>query len=559
MVDLVASALGWLTVLVATVTMRCWRIVCCGEEAGLRWLAVAGLVGATGYAAYRLLIPAIRFRARPVEVVGWLERQHPGRFGQLSIAVELAEIDSADARYGSQTLREAAFRDWQAGRTWPQWHQFLDHRGLQRRVLALAAVSLVGLVLFLSWPAEARLALQRLGMPWSTAHWPRRDLLEFVNLPVAVGIDASIQLEVTDRRPPLPDDIVVEVRPADQPSARPWRLSTRQIGAVAIANLPPLEHDVEVRAVGGEDQLMPWQPIRVVAMPQWQSHEFTIVLPDYLRGATARPPGAIVPPNEERSTGHYRLAGQQIQVLSGSRVSFEGQLDRVVQEVGLGFPADTPEAEHAHVPWNLLLSSDQQGVRLSGAAGEPLRVEHSFTWSFVFELTEGVSLTSPRPWKIEVVADAPPLVELDKPVLESLVQGLPLRLTGVARDDWGLRDVSVKLACQDQPDLILDLPLVVPEGAQEFPVRVVWDYVAELTSHGMTLGQQDQIQCGSKSTIFSVSLGKSGRAVGHRISGASVGGYRPPQARDHSADSRVGSGPAVEFAIEPAAARAAAE
>jgi len=380
------------------------------EESFLRWLWPGLGILATLFFSRRLLLPAFRFRASPMDVARWLEKRRPNSLRALSVALELAEIPTDDSRYGSPILREAAMAEWISNSSQPEWSKIVQWTDVQRALLGLVCVLLLGLLLFGVWPESSWQALRRLFLPWSADHWPRSDQLELVNLPKIVGYGTSLQLELIDVYPPLPADVTFEVRHLnDQSDIRTY---PGQITAeTAVTNLPPLQADVEVRATGGDDQSMPWQLVRVIAVPQWKSHRIEVSVPEYIRLSQAV--NRLVATESDQGSGLYALTEQRVAVPAGSRVQFFGELDRVVEAVAVASGSASKPAGALHSPaseleWTPALDRNGTGVRLHDKNGQPLRVDESIQWTFSFQLEGDHLLESSAPWRIEAVADHPP-------------------------------------------------------------------------------------------------------------------------------------------------------
>src|SRR5690606_31799453 len=130
------------------------------------------------------------------------------------------------------------------------WGSYLDTTSTWRAIglAGLMAILLAGA--FTVRPDDSQLALTRLLNPLSAHAWPRRDQSEFKDLPAIVGIGSELQLEVIDRTPPLPADVVIQLREADGTERTSvLSIATKQLEDVAVGNLPQVERAVEVRAI----------------------------------------------------------------------------------------------------------------------------------------------------------------------------------------------------------------------------------------------------------------------------------------------------------------------
>jgi hypothetical protein len=484
------------------------------EEVGLRWLSWIILFTSSIYAAYRWLRPMWHLRVQPLDVAQWIENRQPEWSGRISTALELAEIEHTDDRFGSQSFRNAVLAQWQTEPSKPKWDELINNDNLKRASTLLALIASSVFLLVAVWPEVGIHALKRLFVPWSNEQWPRADQLELVNLPAAVGLDSIIQLEVRDRRPPLPEDVTIELRYPDSAESV-VSIPTQQVADLAVASLPPILQEIQVRAVGGDDRQMPWQQIRVVEVPGWKQYKFQIQPPQYIRqsaSALQRLTTAAV-----SRDGIYEITGQRIQVLAGSHLQFVGELTWPIQAISIqpllvatsdgSTERKSGQQTVTDVPWQLQLGSDQISVKSvanqqnsspektsdDAPAGFAL-MNQSLAWAVRMETLEKLSLESPNHWKIEVLLDNAPEVVLDSPQLKSLTLGAPLPLRAVARDDWGLKSILAKLTISSAPEVEYELPIeVAPSATREQFITQAWDFTSQLASAGVELKLQDQI------------------------------------------------------------------
>lgn len=473
------------------------------EETGLRWLTSILFLITTIYAAYRWLGPIGRLVIGPRDVARWIEAHQPEWAGRILTTLELSQLQQNDGRFGSETFRAAALQNWQQNSTLPQWDRLLDKTRLRQAAWAVAALLGIWLLSFVVWPDMGFRSLARVLAPWADRPWPRRDQLQFVNLPSAVGRETILQVEVADSNPPLPENITIELRQVDADESV-QSINTQIVGDVAVANLPPINSDIQVRATGGDDRQMPWQTIRAVTTPNWKQFRFEIKPPDYLRNV----PTALerLTKQLDPSSGSYELVGQRIQVVEGSLVRFEGKLDTSVSGVsirwmgGSSANASAVNSENnsgvplAREPWTVeLLAPDT--VALRGDSNNPLAViDRSLVWKFQIKSLEGVQLECPDKWQIEVMPDSPPEVVLNPMLLKSVALGANLHFEGTARDDWGLSQLTAKLVLNEQNDTEIELPLLIdPQFARQVAVEQSWSIVSALEAKGLQLNAQDQI------------------------------------------------------------------
>ncbi len=218
----------------------------------------------------------------------------------------------------------------------------------------------------------------------------------------------------------------------------------RNLRTVAVASIANIDQAIEIRAIGGDDSHMPWRRIAVGAAPELSEQAFSIQPPTYTGQA-----------NKE-------LVGSHIEVLSGTRVSFRGTFVAPVRSVEVmpisnssvanASVGDRSNASTADSDPSLALSTNQwiasldnagRNLTLIGLEGTPLLAEHSLTWRLQVTTGQGLELTYPTTWTMNVRNDQPPLVvfqQLDSPLTSS--QSL-LHVRGQASDDLALESVSL--------------------------------------------------------------------------------------------------------------------
>jgi hypothetical protein len=430
------ALLSWLTVgLLSLVALLLLDMLLRREEVGLRVLSLAAWLSMLGWGASKLLRPAWRFSPTPIQVAQWIEGVRPELGERLSTAVELANLPAADSRYGSNRFREAALRAWATSGQSLHWSRHLQRRGLHRAGSLLLVVCGALVALATVWPTEMGVAFTRLTVPWGSTPWPRRDQLKILQLPAVVAAGSELQLEVIDERPPLPDGIELQMRGVGAAEARQVRtLETVAIGDLAVGNLPTITAPFEVRAVGGDDQRMPWQRVEVVQPPELTEFRFVIQPPPY--------------------TGLDRseVVGRRIAVLAGSQVEFTGRFDRPVTRVIVrsqaqkstdDSTADTNES--AQQAWTVSLDNDGRGLHLGAPASAMLEVQQSLDWQLLLVTADGLETLQPERWSVEVAEDTPPRVLFPAADLAELASNAQLSLRGEATDDLGLVAVRARL------------------------------------------------------------------------------------------------------------------
>ncbi len=471
------------------------------EEIGLRFLSLTVLIGVGGLAGLKFLRPVWRLAPTPVQLAKWIERSRPDLGERLSTAVQIAQTSPVDDRYGSRGFRDAVLRSWASEIHKPNWMDFLETRSSWRAVALAVLMLLLFIAGLLLRPTESRLAITRLFLPWTAHHWPQRDQLEFTNLPTVIGSGSELQLEVIDRNPPLPDNVVIHVRRADNSATETLEIPTTELEDIAIGNLPVIDEPIEVRATGGDDHKMPWQRINIVRPPNLESYQFNIEPPAY----AARPTSALI--------------GTRIQVLSRSRVEFTGVFDEPIKSVRI-LLVDDSAADHsqeAQRTWVSQLSKDSRTLRIADRDGQPAELTHSLTWRIELETRDGLRIELPQRWSIEVVDDAPPTVAMQTPPLNQVASNGQIALRGQAMDDLGLADISVRLQVEgSESEEAISHPIWTNPGdnVNEFLVDSRWDFAASLAAQSIVLKEAQVVSIWLEARDH---LGQVGRSQTERL------------------------------------------
>lgn len=410
------------------------------EEFGLRLLSFASLLLVAAYASWRKIRPAWQFDPSRQDVARWMESGVVSGGKETATAIQLASIDDQDDRFGNASFRRAALEQWSRQQAQPAWDSLLDRSQLKRSATILLCLLGVLMTFGALWPVTAWTGVLRLCNPWLSAPWPREDSLAFRELPAAWALGAELQLEVVDQRPPLPEEIQVQVRDAGGKKGTETNLLARNLGDIAVTTLPPLDGSVEVRAVGGDDHSMPWQRIEVIPVPSVEAHEFSISAPEY------------------SELGSKQLSGKRVEVLQGSQVELRGKLSERVKFLRLRFRSDSLLDERSKLPPQSVnslpavtssslpkveLARDGRRFELVGESGVSWSALQSVSWRFEIETKDGLVTELPSLWCVEVVPDLPPEIRWKDPDARQVSREASIDLAAQVSDDLGLVSVSM--------------------------------------------------------------------------------------------------------------------
>lgn len=389
------------------------------RDPGLRVLASLTLLAAWFWAGRRYLWRNARSRWADVALAERLEARFPAFQDSLASAVEFLAEPANDPTRGSPELRRAVIAAAASRAETVDLGAAVNPRPLRRALIAAGVVLVAWLAGIAADPASARLAVSRLLRPWAAAEWPRTHQLAIRNPLRAVAKGAPLEVEVVDERArSLPDEVWLVIRyPQARGPAVEERLRMQPSQGRMTVRKDAIERPLEYRAVGGDDERMPWIKLAVVEPPALVAFELMLHHPAYLGW-----------PAEAGSRDFAALVGSQV-ALSGA----SSKPLRQAQLVG-----DTGN------PLPLLLEADRQHFRLPVEAVPNFVVAETQTYSIELEDEAGLVGGRETRYQVRAIRDLPPTVALDDPpgnVYLTPQATLPLVLT--AKDDLGLAEVRL--------------------------------------------------------------------------------------------------------------------
>ena len=437
--------------------------------AGLRWLWK----------------PILQARYDRVLIARRVEQAFPELRGVLASAVEFAGAED-DRLAGSARLRAAVIE--RATRlTEPlDFSVVIDFRPARAAILALLVATVGAGLAVWCFPTAAQLSVQRILMPWREQPWPRRHRLELEQLPAKMATGQDLELTVVDTNGRAPQQ--VELR---------WRLQGEQVEQRLLGEatadparvrfrLERLARPLEVRAVGGDDDTMRWQPIDVVEPPRVESLEIRVVPPEY----TGEPP---------------QVASQPVRGWSGSRLALRGVASRPLRTAmlrrietpdvaaiasGMNEPAKAPgrmvaertAAATSRIPVML----DASGLALSLAADSPTAWELRDSAVFALEVTDrdGVSTEAAR-WVLQAVRDQPPVIAWRSPAAIAcctVSARVPIRATVVDDLRVGTVELRYRIAGEAETrtvELLAELVRRESAGSNRGKIELSWEWPLE--------------------------------------------------------------------------------
>ena len=400
------------------------------DDVGVRVLSSAAVAAVCVWCLWRFVVPLFVCQLSELAVAQRIEQRFPQWSDRLSSAVAFLDQPAEQVTAGSADLRRAVVAA--ATADLDRWDvgDCLDARRSNRIAAVAAAVcAMAAVVAVWDWPS-AGLALRRLAVPWNVQPWPRRNQLQFVKAPQRLAFGSDFEVELIDREDRLPPSVQIQLwfegDEARQIQAKDMKFFQDRM----VYRLENVRRPFQYRAVGGDDDTMPWRMLELVEPPEITSMQIHLHPPAY--------------------TGWSRLAsGENIRALEGTVIEVAGQLNRPGAAVRLRTDKDEQDED------GLSAQLSEDGLRFAIAPdAEPTWIAtQSVTYWFEITDVEGLEGGDDRRWSLRAVPDVPPTVALDQPTANSFVTAdAAVRLTGLVKDDLAIRTIAVRFARSDAAD-----------------------------------------------------------------------------------------------------------
>lgn len=423
-----AQSIGWslASVRALTLVLAVWWMVASADllvrwqDEGLRWLASAAAYSAVAVGAWQAWRATRWTRTLSlVAVAQRIEERFPRLAGKLACACDLAQLPLDPTRFGSVELRRATIDSASRLVAGVDLGESLDPRPA-RRALAYLLLPIAAWLALGAWDvAQTRSAALRLTAPWLDRPWPRVNRLEWSVLPTRVVAGREVALEIRDVNERELSGVELWYRYEDEVDERMERAPMRPRESTFVFRFDSLQRDVWVRAVGGDDDTLPWSRIRVEQPPRLTSLEVLVRPPGYT-GASAQ------------------RAGQPLRGLVGSQIEIRGvTASRLRAARVLRVVDDAPVAV---------------GEILGDATRFQFLADRDAGWvveqpgEFALELEDEFGLRGEvQRWNLIVANDEPPSVawRLPEPDAAATPQG-QVQVKATVSDDWGVRRAALK-------------------------------------------------------------------------------------------------------------------
>ena len=431
---LVTNGVSWLAaVAVGSVLLVCladWLIHF--DDPIVRLIFGLAIVGGGVWVVRRHLITPLQVRLTDTDLALRIEDRYPGFQDSLASSVQFLR-SKGDPRIGSPALQQVVVERTLDRLNGLDCDDVVDTREV-RRVAAIAlGVCLATMLLAGLNQSLTAIALKRLLFPFSAPAWPRKVNLQVLNaslvpiefdpdhpLHIARGDTFKIFAENTSGR--LPSRMALEYRILGQKTVseamRPTTINDAEgkHREVAVGQLLAVRGEIEFRAVGGDDDQMPWHRLLAVPPPVVQKLQVTLTPPAYTRRPAERQPEGV---------GH-------VQGLVGTRVDISGVSSKPVEKATLRV-----KDQERH---KVQLGEDRQGLSTSFLICDA----GIHSWWLELKDPQGFEDAEPPRYEVRGLQDFEPEIYIEQPASDMQVTAeavVPLRT--IARDDLGLKQLRL--------------------------------------------------------------------------------------------------------------------
>lgn len=423
-----AYGLAWVVMLAGTAALLLGLAdyVLHFRDFGVRFIGWCLLVLVAAASGYRFVLPVVGYHRSAVQVALRIEQRFPQLHGRLSSAVAFLDQTEDDATAGSAVLRRTVVAETTAAIERLSLLGAIDFRRPLRMVLLAVLVGELLAGAFVLDAPGASLAAWRLVAPWSSAAWPRRNDLEFVDAPDRLAAGRNLELKLVDRNGHLPDVVKFQYRYLGDDDVQVKEM--KFLDDKMVQRLENVTRSLEYRALGGDDDT-PWRNLTVVEPPQITSLEIRLTPPAY----TAWKP--------ETMDSHIRA-------LADTRVEMVAVADQPLTSAQLNVET---EDGVTHVP--VTLDADGHTLHAPADSAQPWLVEKS--GSFWLELVgdEPLPHGGEKRWQIRAVVDQPPTVAIEQPAANVYVTpSAVLPLAASTKDDLAIQLVELRYLRSGQSD-----------------------------------------------------------------------------------------------------------
>lgn len=398
------------------------------RDPGVRWICSLAAAAAAGWAYHRYVHQALAARYSDVEVAQRIERRFPELRDRLSSTIEFLRQPEDDWRAGSAMLRREVIARTTADVEPLRLSEAVESRPALRALAAALVVSAVTAGLALLDPTAARVALVRLVNPGGDTVWPKKNHLAFTHPPRRIALGQRFEVELADAGgAELPDEVRIIYRYTTGAERGEESVEAMQrVAGVMVAAKDNVSRPFSYRAIGGDDDSMPWIDLEVVEPPAVSQLSVEVHPPAY--------------------TGWAPAAGEpHLRALIGSRIALLGRTTKPLRRAVLKVEGG------AEVP--LAIEGDGYGFSLAADAEAAFVVERSGAYWFELEDVEGFPGGQAVRYDLRAIEDRAPSVTLERPKADVFVTpeaAVPVTVLG--KDDLALQKIALAFSRSDRSE-----------------------------------------------------------------------------------------------------------
>ena len=404
------------------------------QDRGVRVICSLAALAAAAWALVRLGQTVRGARFRDLDVALKIERRFPQLVDRLASTVQFLHEPEDDPQAGSAALRRALIRETTGEIDALDLSQAIEPSPARRALAVAGTIAALALVVVALRPTSTSTALARLLNPFNDAAWPQVNHLAVKDPVRRLAAGQPLEVSVVDAAgAPLPDEVWLHVRYQDAEAASPKTASPEAVEPMRFVNgemtarKESVTRPLAYRAVGGDDDSMPWIELEVVEPPQIEQLAISLNYPEYTGWAA------------ETSDRHIRA-------LSGTRVEFRGRATKPLSSASLEID-DGPSVPAA-------IGADGYSFTVPAPGGAEFVIEASGAYWIKLADREGFVGGEQVRYEIRAHEDLAPVVTLDEPSANIFVTPqavVPLAIK--AKDDLAIKEIALRFSRSDKSDV----------------------------------------------------------------------------------------------------------
>jgi len=427
------------------------------DDPGVRIVFALTIIASGCWVGWNDLILPLRTRLSDIDIALRIEQRYPDFRDALASAVQFIESRN-DPQLGSPELQRRVIAQTLTQVERVDASEVIDARRVAKTATVVACLLVLALGAVLLDAGTTVLAFERLFLPLTAPDWPRKTELRLVRTddlrpfddstsqPLRAAQGQTLDFCIENTKGPIPGDAVLVFRNSaanetvvgerhgddtsdvDKSIVQELRRTTlrdqsdrpRDVGIAAWVVRPG---EWEFRAIGGDDDTMPWRKLQSVAPPRLEEFQVRVTPPAY-----TGLPEEVLPPGVGLVQGFV-----------GTEVNIRARASKPLESAAIQIAG---AAVHTSGP------SD-------GTVIASFIIKRSGRYSYELELTddEGFQNVEVPRYEIHADEDLIPDVYIERPRTDLQVTAnavVPLRI--VAKDDLGLKEMRISYRSRTTSD-----------------------------------------------------------------------------------------------------------